>query len=96
MLELILGTVFLIYLLFIGQLIYGFNRMKRFSKAEFINEKNSDFSRNEVHKTWIKQWIIDYSYLNSQEPTSNEVYEMSEVRTVDFTISLPYKDYILI
>jgi cellulose synthase/poly-beta-1,6-N-acetylglucosamine synthase-like glycosyltransferase len=35
MLELILGTVFLIYLLFIGQLIYGFNRMKRFSKTEF-------------------------------------------------------------
>ena len=35
MLELILGTVFLIYILFIGQLIYGFNRMKRFSKAEF-------------------------------------------------------------
>ena len=36
MLELILGTVFLIYILFIGQLIYGFNRMRRFSKAEFI------------------------------------------------------------
>ena len=35
MLELILGTVFLIYLLFIGQLFYGFNRMKRFSKKEF-------------------------------------------------------------
>ena len=35
MLELILGTVFLIYLLFIGQLIYGFNRMRRFSKTEF-------------------------------------------------------------
>jgi cellulose synthase/poly-beta-1,6-N-acetylglucosamine synthase-like glycosyltransferase len=35
MLELILGTVFLIYLLFIGQLIYGFNRMKSFSKKEF-------------------------------------------------------------
>lgn len=35
MLELILGIVFLIYLLFIGQLIYGFNRMKRFSKTEF-------------------------------------------------------------
>ena len=36
MLELILGTVFLIYILFIRQLIYGFNRMRRFSKAEFI------------------------------------------------------------
>ena len=36
MLELILGTVFLIYILFIGQLIYGFIRMKRFSKKEFI------------------------------------------------------------
>lgn len=36
MLELILGTVFLIYILLIGQLIYGFNRMKRFSKKEFI------------------------------------------------------------
>ena len=35
MLELILGFVFLIYLLFIGQLIYGFNRMRRFSKTEF-------------------------------------------------------------
>jgi cellulose synthase/poly-beta-1,6-N-acetylglucosamine synthase-like glycosyltransferase len=35
MLELILGIVFLIYLLFIGQLIYGFNRMRRFSKTEF-------------------------------------------------------------
>ena len=35
MLELILGTVFFIYLLFIGQLIYGFNRMKQFSKKEF-------------------------------------------------------------
>ena len=35
MLELILGFVFLIYILFIGQLIYGFNRMKRFSKKEF-------------------------------------------------------------
>ena len=35
MLELIIGTVFLIYLLFIGQLFYGFNRMKRFSKKEF-------------------------------------------------------------
>lgn len=36
MLELILGIVFLIYILFIGQLIYGFNRMKRFSRKEFI------------------------------------------------------------
>ena len=36
MLELILGTVFLIYILFIGQLFYGFNLMRRFSKAEFI------------------------------------------------------------
>jgi len=35
MLELILGIVFLIYILFIGQLIYGLNRMKRFSKKEF-------------------------------------------------------------
>ncbi len=35
MLELIIGIVFLIYLLFIGQLIYGFNRMKRFAKKEF-------------------------------------------------------------
>lgn len=35
MLELILGTVFLIYILFIGQLIYGFLQMKRFSKVEF-------------------------------------------------------------
>ncbi|WP_445720114.1 glycosyltransferase family 2 protein [Flavobacterium sp.] len=35
MLELILGTVFLIYILFIGQLIYGYNRMKRFSRKEF-------------------------------------------------------------
>lgn len=35
MLELILGIVFLIYILFIGQLIYGFNRMKRFSRKEF-------------------------------------------------------------
>ena len=35
MLELILGFFFLIYILFIGQLIYGFNRMKRFSKKEF-------------------------------------------------------------
>ncbi|RTL12551.1 MAG: glycosyltransferase [Flavobacteriaceae bacterium] len=35
MLELILGTVFLIYILFIGQLIYGCNRMKRFSKKKF-------------------------------------------------------------
>lgn len=35
MLELILGTVFLIYILFIGQLIYGFNHMKRFSRKEF-------------------------------------------------------------
>ena len=35
MLELILGTVFFIYFLFIGQLIYGCNRMKRFSKKEF-------------------------------------------------------------
>ncbi|WP_333809408.1 glycosyltransferase family 2 protein [Flavobacterium sp.] len=36
MLELILGTVFLLYTLFIGQLIYGFNRIKRFSKKELI------------------------------------------------------------
>ena len=36
MLELILGTVFLIYILFIGQLIYGFNRMKRFTKKDTI------------------------------------------------------------
>lgn len=35
MLELILETVFLIYILFIGQLIYGCNRMKRFAKKEF-------------------------------------------------------------
>lgn len=35
MLELILGTIFLIYILFIGQLIYGCNRMKRFSRKEF-------------------------------------------------------------
>lgn len=34
MLELILGIVLLTYILFIGQLIYGFNRMKRFSKKE--------------------------------------------------------------
>lgn len=31
MLELILSVVFLVYILFIGQLIYGFNRMKRFT-----------------------------------------------------------------
>jgi len=35
MLELILGIVLLIYILFIGQLIYGCNRMKRFSRKEF-------------------------------------------------------------
>lgn len=35
MLELILGIVYLIYILFIGQLIYGCNRMKRFPKTEF-------------------------------------------------------------
>lgn len=40
MLELILGTVFLIYILFIGQLIYGFNRMRRFSRKE-ITPKTS-------------------------------------------------------
>ncbi len=38
MLELILGTVFLNYLLFIRQLIYGFNRMKRFSRKEFTSK----------------------------------------------------------
>ena len=31
----VLCLFFLIYILFIGQLIYGFNRMKRFSKKEF-------------------------------------------------------------
>ncbi|MBV2196328.1 MAG: glycosyltransferase [Flavobacterium sp.] len=35
MLELILGIVFFVYILFIGQLIYGFLQMKRFSKKEF-------------------------------------------------------------
>ncbi len=38
MLELILGIVFLIYILFIGQLIYGCNRMKRFSRKEFTSK----------------------------------------------------------
>ena len=36
MLELILGVVFIIYILFIGQLIYGFNRVKRFTKNDTI------------------------------------------------------------
>ena len=36
MLELILGVVFIIYILFIGQLIYGFNRMKRFTKNDTL------------------------------------------------------------
>ncbi|RBA29958.1 glycosyl transferase [Flavobacterium tibetense] len=36
MLELILSLVFLLYFLFIGQLIYGFQRMKPFSKKEFV------------------------------------------------------------
>ena len=36
MLELILSVVFLIYILFIGQLIYGFNQMKRFTKKDTI------------------------------------------------------------
>ena len=36
MLELILSVVFIIYILFIGQLIYGFNRMKRFTKKDTI------------------------------------------------------------
>jgi cellulose synthase/poly-beta-1,6-N-acetylglucosamine synthase-like glycosyltransferase len=36
MLELILSLVFLFYFLFIGQLIYGFQRMKPFSKKDVI------------------------------------------------------------
>jgi cellulose synthase/poly-beta-1,6-N-acetylglucosamine synthase-like glycosyltransferase len=36
MLEVILSIIFLIYILFIGQLINGFLRMKRFSKNQFI------------------------------------------------------------
>ena len=36
MLELILSVVFIIYILFIGQLIYGFNRMKRFTRKDTI------------------------------------------------------------
>ncbi len=36
MLELILSVVFIIYILFIGQLIYGFNQMKRFTKKDTI------------------------------------------------------------
>jgi cellulose synthase/poly-beta-1,6-N-acetylglucosamine synthase-like glycosyltransferase len=36
MLELVLSIVFLLYFLFIGQLIYGFLRMKRFFKKEFV------------------------------------------------------------
>ena len=36
MLELILSVVFIIYILFIGQLIYGFNRVKRFTKNDTI------------------------------------------------------------
>ena len=36
MLELILIVVFIIYILFIGQLIYGFNRVKRFTKNDTI------------------------------------------------------------
>ena len=36
MLELILSLVFLLYFLFIGQLIYGFKRMKPFSKKDVI------------------------------------------------------------
>ena len=36
MLELILSVVFIIYILFIGQLIYGFNRMKSFTKKDTI------------------------------------------------------------
>lgn len=42
MLELILSVVFIIYILFIGQLIYGFNRMKRFTKKDTI--PNTTFS----------------------------------------------------
>ena len=34
MLEVVLCSIFLIYFLSIGQLIYGFNQMKRFAKKE--------------------------------------------------------------
>ena len=36
MIEVIIGIVLIIYILFIGQLIYGFNQMKHFSKKEIV------------------------------------------------------------
>ena len=90
MLELILGTVFLIYLLFIGQLIYGCNRMKRFSKKEFTpktsftivvpfrNEKEN--LPNLLHSISLLNYPKDLVEIILVDDDSNDSWKMEDGR----------------
>ena len=65
MLELILSIVFIIYILFIGQLIYGFNRIKRFTKNDTIPTTSFTIVvpfRNEAEN--LPKLLHTISYLN--------------------------------
>lgn len=90
MLELILGTVFLIYILFIGQLIYGFNQMKRFSKKEFTpktsfsivvpfrNEKEN--LPNLLHSISLLNYPKDLVEIILVDDDSNDSWKMEDGR----------------
>lgn len=90
MLELILGTVFLIYILFIGQLIYGFNRMKRFSRKEFTpktsftivvpfrNEKEN--LPNLLHSISLLNYPKDLVEIILVDDDSNDSWKMEDGR----------------
>jgi len=89
MLELILGIVFLIYILFIGQLIYGFNRMKRFSKKEFTpktsftivvpfrNEKEN--LPNLLHSISLLNYPIELVEIILVDDDSEEVFSVQDL-----------------
>ena len=89
MLELILGTVFLIYILFIGQLIYGCNRMKRFSKKEFTpktsftivvpfrNEKEN--LPNLLHSISLLNYPIELVEIILVDDDSEEVFSVQDL-----------------
>lgn len=89
MLELILGIFFLIYILFIGQLIYGCNRMKRFSKKEFTpktsftivvpfrNEKEN--LPNLLHSISLLNYPIELVEIILVDDDSEEVFSVQDL-----------------
>ena len=89
MLELILGIVFLIYILFIGQLIYGFNRMKRFSKKEFTPKTSFTIVvpfRNErenlpnlLHSISLLNYPIELVEIILVDDDSEEVFSVQDL-----------------